>query len=161
MVSGTSGGLPAVSIEFKEYGIRLNFIPTITPRGTIRLQVAPEVSALDYTNEVQISGFTVPGLTTRRVNTEVELADGESFLIGGLLDKSLTDTFEKIPFIGDIPILGKLFQSDSTDEERYRADCARDAGDRGADSSGQATSGTALSATISAAQFEYSDASTG
>ncbi len=113
VVSGTSGGLPAVSIEFKEYGIRLNFIPTITPRGTIRLQVAPEVSALDYTNEVQISGFTVPGLTTRRVNTEVELADGESLLIGGLLDKSLTDTFEKIPFIGDIPILGKLFQSNS------------------------------------------------
>lgn len=113
VVSGASGGLPAVSIEFKEYGIRLNFIPTITPRETIRLQVAPEVSALDYTNEVQISGFAVPGLTTRRVNTEVELADGESFMIGGLLDKSLTDTFEKIPFIGDIPILGKLFQSES------------------------------------------------
>ncbi len=113
VVSGTSGGTPAVSIEFKEYGIRLNFIPTITPRGTIRLQVAPEVSALDYTNEVTLSGFTVPGLTTRRVNTEVELADGESLLIGGLLDKSLTDTFDKIPFIGDIPILGKLFQSNS------------------------------------------------
>lgn len=113
VVSGTSGGLPAISIQFKEYGIRLNFIPTITPRGTIRLQVAPEVSALDYTNEVTLSGFTVPGLTTRRVNTEVELADGESLLIGGLLDKSLTDTFNKIPFIGDIPILGKLFQSNS------------------------------------------------
>ena len=76
VVSGTSGGTAAVSIEFKDYGIRLNFIPTITPRGTIRLQVAPEVSALDYTNEVQISGFEVPGLTTRRVNTEVELSDG-------------------------------------------------------------------------------------
>jgi len=113
VVSGTSGGLPAVTIQFKEYGIRLNFIPTITPRGTIRLQVAPEVSALDYSNEVTISGFTVPGLTTRRVNSEVELADGESLLIGGLLDKSLTDTFNKIPFIGDIPILGKLFQSDA------------------------------------------------
>ena len=113
VVSGTSGGTAAVSIEFKEYGIRLNFIPTITPRGTIRLQVAPEVSALDYTNEVQISGFTVPGITTRKVNTEVELADGESFMIGGLLDKSLTDTFEKVPFIGDIPILGKLFQSEN------------------------------------------------
>jgi pilus assembly protein CpaC len=62
---------------------------------------------------VQISGFTVPGITTRRVNTEVELADGESFMIGGLLDKSLTNTFDKIPFIGDIPILGKLFQSES------------------------------------------------
>ncbi len=113
VVSGTSGGTAAVSIEFKEYGIRLNFIPTVTPRGTIRLQVAPEVSALDYTNEVEISGFEVPGLTTRRVNTEVELKDGQTFIIGGLLDKSLTDTFSKIPFLGDIPIIGKLFQSQS------------------------------------------------
>jgi pilus assembly protein CpaC len=113
VVSGTSGGTAAVSIEFKEYGIRLNFIPTITPRGTIRLQVAPEVSALDYTNEVEVSGFEVPGLTTRRVNTEVELGDGQTFIIGGLLDKSLTNTFSKIPFLGDIPIIGKLFQSQS------------------------------------------------
>jgi pilus assembly protein CpaC len=113
VVQGTTGGTATVSIEFKEYGIRLNFIPTITPRGSIRLQVAPEVSALDYTNEVELSGFQVPGITTRRVNTEVELADGETFIIGGLLDKSITDTFQKIPFIGDIPILGKLFQSES------------------------------------------------
>ena len=112
VVQGTTGGTAAVTIEFKEYGIRLNFIPTITPRGTIRLQVAPEVSALDYTNEANISGFEVPGITTRRVNTEVELADGESFMIGGLLDKTTTDTFQKIPFLGDIPILGKLFQSE-------------------------------------------------
>jgi pilus assembly protein CpaC len=113
VVSGTSGGTAAVSIEFKEYGIRLNFIPTITPRQTIRLQVAPEVSALDYSDEVEISGFEVPGITSRRVNTEVELQDGQSFVIGGLLDKSMTDTFQKIPFLGSIPILGKLFQSDS------------------------------------------------
>jgi pilus assembly protein CpaC len=112
VVSGTSGGTAAVSISFKEYGIRLNFIPTLTPRGTIRLQVAPEVSALDYTNEVDISGFEVPGITSRKVNTEVELADGQSFMIGGLLDKNLNETFEKIPFLGDIPILGKLFQSE-------------------------------------------------
>ncbi len=112
VAQGSTGGLSTVTIEFKEYGIRLNFIPTITPRGTIRLQVAPEVSALDYSNEVDISGFEVPGITTRRVNTEVELADGESFMIGGLLDKSTSDTFEKIPFIGDIPIIGKLFQSE-------------------------------------------------
>ena len=111
VVSGTSGGTAAVSIEYKEYGVRLNFIPTITPRGTIRLQVAPEVSALDYSNEVEISGFEVPGLTTRRVNTEVELKDGQTFIIGGLLDKNMTETFQKIPFLGDIPILGKLFQS--------------------------------------------------
>jgi pilus assembly protein CpaC len=112
VVQGTSaGGSTAVTIEFKEYGIRLNFIPTITPRGTIRLQVAPEVSELDYTNEVEISGFEVPGITTRRVNTEVELRDGQSFVIGGLLDKEETETFDKIPFLGDIPILGKFFQS--------------------------------------------------
>ena len=141
VVSGTSGGTAAVSIEFKEYGIRLNFIPTITPRGTIRLQVAPEVSALDYTNEVEISGFEVPGITSRKVNTEVELKDGQSFMIGGLLDKSITDTFQKIPFLGDIPILGKLFQSEVEDQERYRADCDCDAGDRGADSGGCATAG--------------------
>jgi pilus assembly protein CpaC len=110
VVQGTSGGT-SVSIEFKEYGIRLSFIPTITPRGTIRLQVAPEVSALDYTNEIQLSGFTVPGLTDRTVNTEVELSDGQSFVIGGLLDNGVTQTFEKIPFLGDIPILGKFFQS--------------------------------------------------
>src|SRR6202046_314748 len=110
--SFTSGAKAAVSIQFKEYGIRINFIPTITPRNTIRLKVAPEVSALDYTNEATISGFEVPGITERRVNTEVELADGESFMIGGLLDKTTSDTFQKIPFLGDIPILGKLFQSE-------------------------------------------------
>ncbi len=112
VVQSATGGTAAVTIEFKEYGIRINFIPTITPRGTIHLQVAPEVSALDYTNEATISGFEVPGITERRVNTEVELADGESFMIGGLLDKTTSDTFQKIPFLGDIPILGKLFQSE-------------------------------------------------
>ncbi len=111
-VSGSSGGTTAVTIQFKEYGVRLNFIPTLLPRGTIRLQVAPEVSALDYSHEVNISGFEVPGITSRKVNTEVELKDGQTFIIGGLLDKSITDTFSKIPFLGDIPILGKLFQSE-------------------------------------------------
>ena len=108
-VSGTAAG--AVTIQFKEYGIRLNFIPTITPRGTIHLQVAPEVSALDFTNAVEVSGFNVPAITVRRVQTEVELGEGQSFAIGGLLNNSETRTFEKIPFLGDIPILGKFFQS--------------------------------------------------
>jgi pilus assembly protein CpaC len=99
---------------FKEYGVRLNFIPTITPRGTIRLQVAPEVSALDFADAVTISGFTVPAITVRRVKTEVELGDGQSFAIGGLLDNRETETFSKIPFLGDIPILGKFFQSKAT-----------------------------------------------
>ena len=106
-----SGGGAAITIMFKEYGIRLNFIPTITPRGTIRLQVAPEVSALDFSNAVEISGFEVPAITTRKVKTEVELADGQSFVIGGLLDNNETETFQKIPFIGDIPFIGKFFQS--------------------------------------------------
>jgi pilus assembly protein CpaC len=111
-VQGSSSAVGgAVTIQFKEYGVRLNFIPTITPRGTIRLQVAPEVSSLDFTNGIEISGFDVPGISTRRVNTEVELADGQSFAIGGLLNDTDSETFNKIPFLGDIPILGKFFQS--------------------------------------------------
>jgi pilus assembly protein CpaC len=108
--SGTGGAAP-ITIQFKEYGVVLAFIPTITTRGTIRLQVAPEVSALDFGNAVSIGGFTVPGITVRRVKTEIELGDGQSFAIGGLLDNRETETFQKIPFIGDVPILGKLFQS--------------------------------------------------
>jgi len=100
-----------VTIQFKDYGIRLNFVPTITPRNTIRLQVAPEVSSLDFANAVTISGFTIPAISIRKVQTEVELSQGQSFAIGGLLDNNETETFEKVPFIGDIPILGKFFQS--------------------------------------------------
>jgi pilus assembly protein CpaC len=112
VVQGSSaGGTNAVTIQFRQFGVRLNFIPTVTPRGTIQLQVAPEVSALDYTNGVTVSGFTVPGITVRNVNTEVELSEGQSFAIGGLLDNRETQTLEKVPFIGDIPILGKFFQS--------------------------------------------------
>lgn len=112
--SSGSGSGTSVTIEFKEYGVRLNFIPTITPRGTIRLQVAPEVSALDFTNAVQISGFQVPAINVRKVKTEVELGEGQSFAIGGLLDNRETESFQKIPFLGNIPILGKFFQSVST-----------------------------------------------
>jgi len=111
VAQGTTGGGVAITIMFKEYGVRLNFIPTITPRGTIRLQVAPEVSSLDFTNAIQISGFEIPAITTRKVKTEVELADHQSFVIGGLLDNRETETLQRIPFLGDIPILGKFFQS--------------------------------------------------
>jgi pilus assembly protein CpaC len=109
--SAVGGAAAPITIQYKEYGVLLAFIPTITNRGTIRLQVAPEVSALDYGNAVDIGGATVPALTVRRVKTEVELSDGQSFVIGGLLDNRETDNFEKIPFLGDIPILGKFFQS--------------------------------------------------
>ncbi len=105
------GGAAPITIMFKEYGIRLDFIPTVLPNGSIRLQVAPEVSALDFADAVNISGFTIPAITERRVKTEVELQDGQSFAIGGLLDNNETETFQKIPFLGDIPILGKFFQS--------------------------------------------------
>jgi pilus assembly protein CpaC len=111
MVQASAGGAGAITIMFKEYGVRLNFIATVTPRGTIRLQVAPEVSSLDFTQGIEISGFDVPAINTRKMKTEVELSDGQSFGIGGLLDNRDTEAFSKIPFLGDIPILGKLFQS--------------------------------------------------
>ncbi len=110
MVEGNTT-LGTVTIMFKEYGIRLTFTPNVTPRGTIRLKVTPEVSSLDFANGVQISGFTVPALSTRKVDTEVELESGQSFLIAGLLDNNATESFSKIPGLGDIPVLGKLFQS--------------------------------------------------
>jgi pilus assembly protein CpaC len=112
VVQGVAGGVGgAVTIEFKEFGVRLNFIPTVTPRDTIRLQVAPEVSALDFTNAVTVSGFRIPAISERKVQTEVELKNGQSFVIGGLLNKNENETFSKVPFIGDVPVLGKLFQS--------------------------------------------------
>jgi pilus assembly protein CpaC len=110
-IQGGGSGVGQITIQFREYGIRLNFTPRITPRGTIHLDVAPEVSALDYTNGLTVQGFSVPALTTRKMSTEVELGEGQSFAIGGLIDNRLTKTFEKIPFLGDIPILGKFFQS--------------------------------------------------
>jgi pilus assembly protein CpaC len=106
----TAGGT-IFSVEFKPYGVLLNFLPRVTPQGTIHMQVAPEVSALDYTNTVTIEGTAVPGLTTRKVNTEVDLESGQTFIIAGMLDKQITEAFNKIPGLGDIPILGKLFQS--------------------------------------------------
>jgi pilus assembly protein CpaC len=106
-----ASGLGTVSVMFKEYGVRLNFLPTITPRGTVRLQVAPEVSSLDFANAIVISGYEIPAIATRKMKTEVELSDGQSFVIGGLLDNRDTEAYNKIPFLGDIPIIGKFFQS--------------------------------------------------
>jgi pilus assembly protein CpaC len=110
MVQG-GGSVGAVSISFREFGIRINFLPKITPRGTIQLQVAPEVSSLDYSNAVTFQGYTIPALATRRIQTEVELESGQSFVIAGLLDNRTTETLNKIPGLANIPLLGKLFQS--------------------------------------------------
>ena len=112
VLQGTAGvGGSAITVQFREFGVRLNFIPTITPRGTILLDVAPEVSALDFSQGLTIQGFTIPAITSRKVRTEVELQNGQSFAISGLLDRQLTETLSKIPVLGDIPVLGKLFQS--------------------------------------------------
>jgi len=104
-------GFAAVTISFKDFGVKLQFTPVIMPNGNIHLKVAPEVSTLDFTNALTISGFTVPALSTRRAETEFELQDGQSFVIAGLLDNRVTDLYSKIPGLGDIPILGNLFRS--------------------------------------------------
>jgi pilus assembly protein CpaC len=111
VVQGGTGGFTSVTIQFRPYGVKLEFTPNVLPDGTIQLKVSPEVSALDYTNEVQISGYTIPAINTRRADTQVELKSGQSFAIGGLLDNRTSDELEKVPGIGDIPILGRLFQS--------------------------------------------------
>jgi len=110
-LQGGGAGLGAVTIQFREFGIRLNFTPSITPRGTIHLKVAPEVSSLDYANSLVVQGSTIPALATRRVSTDVELEDGQSFAIAGLLDNRVTQNLSKIPGLGDVPLFGKLFQS--------------------------------------------------
>lgn len=101
----------AVSISFRKYGVSIEFLAHITPRGTIRLQVIPEVSTLDFANAVVIDGFNVPAIATRRINTEIELATGQSFAIAGMLDNRFTETMNKIPGLANIPLLGKIFES--------------------------------------------------
>jgi pilus assembly protein CpaC len=104
-------GFTAVTISFRQFGVKLNFTPLIMPNGNIHLKVVPEVSQLDFTNALTISGFTVPALATRRADTEFELQDGQSFVIAGLMDNRVSDIVNKFPGLGDIPILGNLFKS--------------------------------------------------
>ena len=111
---GVAGAVPAITIQFRPYGVKLEFVGTIEDDGRIRLKVAPEVSALDYSNSVTISGFVLPAISTRRAETEIELKDGQSFGIAGLLDDRTTVQLSKVPGIGDIPVLGQLFRSRST-----------------------------------------------
>lgn len=106
-------GFTAVTISFKEFGVKLEFTPVIMPNGNIHLVVAPEVSTLDFADALTISGFTVPALSTRKAETEFELRDGQSFVIAGLIDNRVTDIWNKIPGLGDIPILGTFFKSKS------------------------------------------------
>ena len=100
-----------MSIQFKPFGVKLEFTGTILSDNTIRLKVFPEVSSLDYTNAVTVSGFVLPAIATRHAETVVELRDGQSFGIAGLLDQRTTAQFARVKGIGDIPIIGQLFRS--------------------------------------------------
>jgi pilus assembly protein CpaC len=105
---------PVITVQFKPFGVKLEFTPTVTPQGSIDLKVAPEVSSLDFANAVTLQGFVIPALSQRRAETEVILKDGESFAIAGLIDNRVIETLSKVPGLGDLPILGKIFRSRST-----------------------------------------------
>lgn len=117
VVQGGAGN-NAVTVLFKEFGIRLAFTPEITNSGSIKLDVAPEVSALDFANGLQLSGFRIPALTSRKAHTVVELKPGQTFAIAGLMDNQLVESVNKVPLLGDIPILGHLFRSTDMQQSR-------------------------------------------
>jgi pilus assembly protein CpaC len=110
----TAGTSPVVTVQFRKFGVQLNFTPTLTASGAIQLKVKPEVSALDYNNAVTLNGFVIPALSSRVAETEVVLKDGESFAIAGLIDNRVTQVATRLKFLGDIPILGQLFRSNAT-----------------------------------------------
>jgi pilus assembly protein CpaC len=112
-LGSTGGGASQVSISFRKFGVSIDFVPHLTSRGTIRLEVTPEVSSLDFANGLVFQGFNIPALSTRRVQTEVELESGQSFVIGGLLDNRTSETLSKVPGLSSIPLFGKLFESRS------------------------------------------------
>ncbi len=113
VVQPGAGGISTVTVQFREFGVRLKFTPVIQPNGNIHLRVAPEVSTLDFADAVTVSGTTIPAISTRKADTEFELQDGQSFVIAGLIDNRVTDIANKIPGLGDIPILGNFFKSKS------------------------------------------------
>jgi pilus assembly protein CpaC len=118
VVQGATGGVPVVTIQFREFGVKLSFTPVITSEGLIHLKVAPEVSSLDFTNALTIQGFTIPSLSTRSVQSEMILKDGQSFLIAGLVNNQVVEQFSKIPGLGDLPILGQFFKSRSVQKSQ-------------------------------------------
>ena len=118
IVQGTTGGTNAITIQFREYGVRLTFTPTIMENGQIHLKVKPEVSALDFSNSLTLSGFVIPALSTKRVESEMDLNDGQSFAIAGLVDDRVTKLLSKVPGIGDLPVIGQLFRSVSFNKSK-------------------------------------------
>ena len=117
VVQGQSGGT-SVTIQFKEFGIKLNFTPTIVGQDLVKLKVRPEVSSLDFSNALILEGFRIPSLQTRRTETEIELQDGQTFAIAGLLNNTVASQLRKVPGIGDIPILGLLFRSKAAEKNQ-------------------------------------------
>ncbi|MDB5972400.1 MAG: type and secretion system protein family protein [Hydrocarboniphaga sp.] len=115
VAQGGGSGNASITITYKEFGIRVNLTPTVLSRDRISLKVAPEVSDLDYTAAVSINGISVPALKVRRTDTTVELGDGESFVISGLVSTSLVQNVDKVPWLGDVPVLGAFFKSASVD----------------------------------------------
>jgi pilus assembly protein CpaC len=111
VVQGGTGSATAITIQFRPYGVKVAFTPTVNPDGSIRLKLSPEVSTLDYTNAVTIASFIIPALSTRRAETEVEIQNGQSFVVSGLLDHRTTEIMSKVPGIASVPILGELFRS--------------------------------------------------
>jgi pilus assembly protein CpaC len=116
-IAQPNGGSVAVTVLFKEFGVRLSFTPTVIG-NRVHLKVKPEVSTLDFANAVTLGGFRIPALTTRRTETELELQDGQTFAIAGLMNNTVTSTMQKIPGIGDIPILGQLFRSKAAQKDK-------------------------------------------
>ena len=112
-----SGANIGISVMFKEFGVRLTFTPTVNG-NRVHLKVKPEVSALDFNNAVVLGGFRIPGLTTRRTETELELANGQTFAIAGLINNTMVQSLSKIPGLGDIPILGYLFRSKAAEKNQ-------------------------------------------
>jgi pilus assembly protein CpaC len=112
---GNSG---AVTIMFREFGVRLTFNPVITPNHTIKMYVKPEVSTLDFTNSVNLNGFTIPALSSRKMETNIELGEGQTFIIAGLIDSRVQDTVNHIPGLANLPILGNLFKSKDSKTSR-------------------------------------------
>jgi pilus assembly protein CpaC len=108
----------AVTVQFREFGIRLNFKPQLTENNTIKMYVKPEVNTIDIANGVSISGFNIPALATRRIETNIELGEGQSFVIGGLIDDRLSDSVSRIPGLSSIPLLGNLFRSRSENKSK-------------------------------------------
>jgi pilus assembly protein CpaC len=107
--AGANSG--AISVQFREYGIKLSFLPQVTAHGTIRLHVKPEVSSIDSANGVTVSGLNIPALSTRRIETDIELGAGQSFVIGGLIDDRVIENLSQVPGLSHLPILGALFKS--------------------------------------------------